>query len=114
MIRIEPDTRRVVIGIREELARSELTAAEVNWLVNEEIWGQSVTLPGKNPLSQPSISGHSGGQSDRIDSEFSSMNPVTASPRAKPQFVTRTIEFWAEGGLSKWMKSLHYKFSDLA
>jgi tRNA-specific 2-thiouridylase len=38
VIRIEPDTRRIVIGTREELARSELTAAEANWLVSEEIW----------------------------------------------------------------------------
>jgi tRNA-uridine 2-sulfurtransferase len=37
VIRIEPETRRIVIGNREELARSELTAAEVNWLVKEEI-----------------------------------------------------------------------------
>ncbi len=36
VIRIEPDTRRIVIGTREELARRELTAAEANWLVNEE------------------------------------------------------------------------------
>jgi tRNA-specific 2-thiouridylase len=33
VVRIEPDSRRVVIGIREELARGELTAAEANWLV---------------------------------------------------------------------------------
>jgi tRNA-specific 2-thiouridylase len=33
VVRIEPDSRRVVIGVREELARSELTAAESNWLV---------------------------------------------------------------------------------
>lgn len=32
--RIEPETRRVVIGPREELARSCLTAAEANWLVD--------------------------------------------------------------------------------
>ena len=33
VVRIEPDSRRVVIGTHEELARSELTAAEANWLV---------------------------------------------------------------------------------
>ncbi|MGD0518282.1 MAG: tRNA 2-thiouridine(34) synthase MnmA [Thermoguttaceae bacterium] len=37
VIRIEADTRRIVIGTREELARSELSAAKVNWLVKEEI-----------------------------------------------------------------------------
>jgi tRNA-specific 2-thiouridylase len=34
VVRIEPDTRRVVIGEKHELARSELTANEVNWLVD--------------------------------------------------------------------------------
>ena len=34
VVRIEPDTRRVVVGERDELARSELTAAGVNWLVD--------------------------------------------------------------------------------
>jgi tRNA-uridine 2-sulfurtransferase len=38
VIRIEADTRRIVIGRREELARGELTAAGVNWLVKEEVW----------------------------------------------------------------------------
>ena len=33
VIRIEPDTCRVVIGTHEELARSELIAAGANWLV---------------------------------------------------------------------------------
>ncbi len=35
VVRIEPDTRRVVVGTREELARDELTAAEANWLIDE-------------------------------------------------------------------------------
>jgi tRNA-specific 2-thiouridylase len=34
VVRIEPDTRRVVIGERHELARSELTAGGVNWLID--------------------------------------------------------------------------------
>jgi tRNA-specific 2-thiouridylase len=33
VVRIEGDTRRVVIGTWDELARRELTAAEANWLV---------------------------------------------------------------------------------
>ena len=33
VVRIEPDTRRVVVGEREELARLELTAARANWLI---------------------------------------------------------------------------------
>jgi len=35
VVRIEPDTCRVVIGTREELARGELIANEVNWLIDE-------------------------------------------------------------------------------
>ncbi len=35
VVRIEPDSRRLVIGAHDELARSELTAAEANWLVEE-------------------------------------------------------------------------------
>jgi tRNA-uridine 2-sulfurtransferase len=35
VVRIEPDTRRVVIGTHEQLARRELIAAEANWLWDE-------------------------------------------------------------------------------
>lgn len=34
VVRIEPETRRVVIGREEELARTELTADRCNWLVD--------------------------------------------------------------------------------
>ncbi len=34
VVRIEPDTRRVVIGEKHELARSKLTASDVNWLID--------------------------------------------------------------------------------
>jgi len=36
VVRIEPESRRVVIGAHDELARSELTAAEANWLMAEK------------------------------------------------------------------------------
>ncbi len=35
VVRLEPETRRVVVGAREELARTELTAGGANWLVEE-------------------------------------------------------------------------------
>jgi tRNA-specific 2-thiouridylase len=35
VVRIEAERRRVVIGTREELGRTELTAADANWLVDE-------------------------------------------------------------------------------
>jgi tRNA-specific 2-thiouridylase len=41
VVRIEPETRRVVLGDREELGRRELTAADCNWLVDE------ATLPAR-------------------------------------------------------------------
>jgi tRNA-specific 2-thiouridylase len=34
VVRIEPDTKRVVIGRREDLARRDLTADRTNWLVD--------------------------------------------------------------------------------
>jgi tRNA-uridine 2-sulfurtransferase len=33
VVRIEPETKKVVIGRQEELGRSELTAAQCNWLI---------------------------------------------------------------------------------
>ena len=36
VVRIEPDSRRVVLGDREELARPSLTARGTNWLVDTE------------------------------------------------------------------------------
>ena len=33
VVRLEPETRRVVVGTREELARDELTACGANWLI---------------------------------------------------------------------------------
>jgi tRNA-specific 2-thiouridylase len=33
VFRLEPETRRVVVGTKEELARRELTADNANWLV---------------------------------------------------------------------------------
>lgn len=35
VVRIEPDTRRVVLGKKAELARTELTADQSNWLIDE-------------------------------------------------------------------------------
>ena len=42
VVRIEPESHRVVIGAREELARTELTAAEANWLAGERGTGDVV------------------------------------------------------------------------
>jgi len=37
VVRIEPERRRVVLGTREELGRTELTAGEANWLVEQPL-----------------------------------------------------------------------------
>ena len=34
VVRLEPETRRVVVGTHDELARSELVAARANWLID--------------------------------------------------------------------------------
>jgi tRNA-specific 2-thiouridylase len=36
VVRIEPESRRVVIGLRDELACAELTAGEANWLAPQQ------------------------------------------------------------------------------
>jgi tRNA-specific 2-thiouridylase len=35
VVRLEPESRRVIVGTKEELARTELTAGGANWLVDE-------------------------------------------------------------------------------
>jgi tRNA-specific 2-thiouridylase len=35
VVRLEPDTRRVVVGRRDELARSQFAANRANWLIDE-------------------------------------------------------------------------------
>jgi tRNA-specific 2-thiouridylase len=35
VVRLEPETRRVIIGRRDELARTEFTAARANWLIDQ-------------------------------------------------------------------------------
>ena len=50
VVRIEADTGRVVIGTRRELARTELGASQVNWLVDPP--GSSHALGGPDTLQQ--------------------------------------------------------------
>jgi tRNA-specific 2-thiouridylase len=50
VVRIEPDTRRVVIGRHEELARRELTARDCNWLVD---WKPRAEVAKADTLSHP-------------------------------------------------------------
>ena len=47
VVRIEPRSRRVVIGTHEELARQELTASGANWLVGERGEGRGARDEGQ-------------------------------------------------------------------
>lgn len=55
--RIEPDTRRVVIGTREELAVDSLTAGEANWLVDppEEPFRATVKIRYRDPAAEATV-----------------------------------------------------------
>jgi len=55
VLRIEPDTRRVVIGQREELARSELIASGANWLVKEDTLGPGMQCQVKIRYRGPAV-----------------------------------------------------------
>ena len=48
VVRLERETRRVVLGTKDELARGVLTADRANWLVDPPL--ADAPLPGKNPL----------------------------------------------------------------
>ncbi|MEZ6057480.1 MAG: tRNA 2-thiouridine(34) synthase MnmA [Planctomycetaceae bacterium] len=43
VVRIEPETNRVVIGSRDDLGRSSLVADRLNWLVSTVPWGEQLT-----------------------------------------------------------------------
>jgi tRNA-uridine 2-sulfurtransferase len=51
VVRVEPSTRRVVIGTHDDLARRELFAAEANWLLEEVRLGTSVPSEPHQPPS---------------------------------------------------------------
>ena len=55
VVRVEPDTHRVVLGTQEELARGELYAAEANWLTEERGEGSGFRVQ-KSQISNPEIS----------------------------------------------------------
>ena len=51
VVAIQPDTKRVVIGTQEDLARRDLEADGLNWLVPRRF--RAVHLPRENPLPPP-------------------------------------------------------------
>ena len=52
VVRIEPETRRVVLGDREELGRSELTAGDCNWLRRSAASRPAAALPRPDSLQR--------------------------------------------------------------
>jgi len=52
VVRIEAETRRVVIGTRDELDRSELDATDANWLVD---WGVGEGKSGQTDVKSPNL-----------------------------------------------------------
>ena len=83
VVRIEPDTHRVVIGIRDELARTELTAAEVNWLVQEDR-----DMSGERPTS---LLGGRTNEGNEVPSREPGKSPCRVS--SSPTHVTLSAEF---------------------
>ncbi len=57
VVRIEPDTNRVVLGRRDELAREELTAAGANWLVDppRRPWRCDVKIRYRSPAEPAEV-----------------------------------------------------------
>ena len=96
--KIEADTRRVVIGRREELARHELTANRVNWLIDPtsrlrfaQTCKSATTAPPRRRWSS---------RLPAIASACSSTTRATASPPVRPQFATTTSAYSAAAGLN--------------
>jgi len=55
VVRLEPGTRRVVVGPRSALASSTLTMAEVNWIAAPPAPGEAVDCAVKLRSAQPPI-----------------------------------------------------------
>ncbi len=98
--RIEAETRRVVIGRHEELARRELFADRANWLIDAPTepfapWCKSATTaPRKRRWSS---------RSARTAFGCSSTSRATASPPARPPCATTATACWAAAGSnSNW------------
>lgn len=58
VVRLEPGTRRVVVGPREALASSSLTMREVNWIGAAPAAGESIACTVKLRSGQPPIAAH--------------------------------------------------------
>jgi tRNA-specific 2-thiouridylase len=80
VVRIEPDSHRVVIGTHEELARSELTAGEANWLAARGERGE-----GREEREKPVCLGSS------------PLSPVQVKIRYRSQPADATVELLDDG-----------------
>jgi tRNA-uridine 2-sulfurtransferase len=82
VVRIEPDTHRVVLGTQEELARDELYAAEANWLV-DRVQGSGLRVQKSQISESPSL--------PVSQSPFSFRAQVKIRYRSRP--AAATVEF---------------------
>ena len=98
VVRIEPLTRRVIVGSKEELGRSELTADHCNWLVAPPSgsFRCSAKIRYNSPPLQPRRK-----PSPAIAYELSSMIRGTASRRARRSFVTTPTAYSEAAGSSE-------------
>ena len=100
VVRIEPDTRRVVLGDRSELTRPSLTAANTNWLVDHEQIPQQcqVQIRYNAPPVEAQVELL---PEDRLQVTFD--EPQFGVAPARLSSVTMTSARWAAAGSSKRM-----------
>ena len=94
--RIDAETRQVMIGRREELARRELAANRVNWLIEPPNTSFRAHVQIRyNSAAAPALVEPLG---DPIASAFNSTTHATASPPARPPSATTATACWAAAG----------------
>jgi tRNA-uridine 2-sulfurtransferase len=87
VVRIEPDTHRVVLGTQEELARGDLYAADANWLVEER--GERRGERGEGTKERPGIRTSEFGVSADFPDRPSPLSPLPSPPFFRAQVKIR-------------------------
>ena len=94
VVRLEPATRRVVVGTKQELARGELTASGANWLASPPHRCE-VKIRYRSGAVAASVDLLPG---DRFAIHFD--EPCWVLHRARRRFATRATASWAAAGLT--------------
>jgi tRNA-uridine 2-sulfurtransferase len=103
VVRIEPDTRRVVLGQREDLLAKGLIASESNWLVDPAHLPESVMVQIRyNSLPRPGKLRIDPNHPDRFEVEFADRESAVAPGQAAVIFdATRVLGGgWIESGIT--------------